>query len=251
MLVWLLAALMSVHSAGAQSTQSIGTAAGSGITIQVTNVYNGIPERGYLPLRVSIANTSNADGRWDVVTQAAFSGDINDRRFGAQATCPVPAHVTQVFEVLAPLPTTTAGNLPHVSVHITGPGVTNGDVQFASSVQAPPPSALSKVVPLNPPVSRGRIGMQSTISINTADGSSTRTTTNNLPDGSSTVESVITHADGSTQTTTTTRNPNGAITSSRTSNTPSPRGGAGSAGGAGTMSVQDVRNITSTGGFDH
>ncbi len=223
----LLAALALARPLAAQSTQSISTAAGSGITIQITNVYNGIPARGYLPLRVSIANTSNTDGRWEVVTQASFSGGVNDRHFGAQATCAVPAHVTQVFEVLAPLPNSSGRALPHVSVHLTGPGVTNGDLQFNPGLQDPPPSALSRTVPVNTPaLTRGRQGTTTVISIS-GDGSNTRTNTTVQPDGTTITEVILTRPDGSTQTTTTTRNANGAqIAPTRVINSSVRSGGA-------------------------
>ena len=218
----------------AQSMQAIGTVPGSGITIQVTNVYNGIPPRGYLPLRVSIANTSNSDGRWEVVTQAAEAGGTNDRHFGAQATCAVPAHVTQVFEVLAPLPNTTGRGLPHVSVQLTGPGVTNGNVQFNPVVQDPPPSALSRTVPMTAisAAARGRATCTRVTITSSSDGSTTRTSTTDQPDGSTVQQILVTHPDGSTQTTTINRNPGGVqVGPAQVITTPAKGGGAPAPGG--------------------
>jgi hypothetical protein len=217
-----LLALLAAVPARAQTTQTVNTAPKSGITIQVTDVYNGVPARGFLPLRVSITNSSNNDGVWEIQTEAAFNYR-SDGHFGALATCPVPANQTHVFEVLAPLPSTDSGGEPRVIVHVTGPGSANADVQFTANVQPVPPSSLNVIVPTTAmggftgTATFGRGGRGSpgptTSIVSSGNGTITRTTTIPAPDGSTSEIMVITNPDGSMQTTTTIRNSSGQITS--------------------------------------
>ncbi len=228
----LLTALALARPAGAQSTQPVFTKPGSGITIQVTNLYNGMPARGFLPVRVNIANLSGSDGQWEVETQAVqgSSANLGDNHFGAKATCAVPAQATRMFEVLAPLPDSTGQSPPRVFVHITGPGVVNPEIVFLSNMQMPPPSALRVTVPIGglsypgyaPVRAALRPASYTTVSTN-ASGDTTRTTTTSLPNGNTQVEVIITHPDGSTQTTNTTIDSLGRRLSS-TSRTTGPTG---------------------------
>lgn len=96
----LLLGLLAAGSIRAQSSQPVVTEPDSDIKIQVTDVYSCVPLRGFVPLRVTITNSSNSDGVWEIQTKASDYG--NNQSYDAQAICAVPARQTHVFEVLSP-----------------------------------------------------------------------------------------------------------------------------------------------------
>ncbi len=179
--VVLLVGWLAALPARAQTSHPVATDPNSDIKIQITDAYAGVPLRGYLPLRVTITNSSNSDGVWEVQPQS-LSPYGGGQRFDTLATCAVPARQTHVFEVLAPLPTTPDyRSQPRISVHVTGPGVTNGpgsDVSFTANFQAVSPASLNIPVPVavttNPRV-RPAVGSLAigTTNITNTDGSYT------------------------------------------------------------------------------
>jgi hypothetical protein len=146
----LLFGLLAVAPIRAQATQPVATYTDSDIKIQVADVYSVVPLRGFVPLRVTITNSSNSDGVWEIQTKAAGYGD--NQSYDAQATCPVPARQTHVFEVLSPLPTFFSNvrmDQAHVDVHVTGPGVApRSDLHFTPNLTTVPQDSLNITLPI-------------------------------------------------------------------------------------------------------
>ena len=127
----LLLAVLAPRVAG-QTPKPVETLRGSGITIMAVNVYDQVPPRGFVPLRITITNASDSAGSWDLNAEAGNS--FNDGVFTTTAHASVPAHAEKTFELLAALPEWQNNQYSRpLRLSVSGPGTLNRDVSWETS----------------------------------------------------------------------------------------------------------------------
>ena len=127
LVVFVLAVAISGLSLRAQSTQRVETGPKSGVTILVSNVYGGVPVRGYVPVHVTINSNTSDEGIWTVGTDArSFFPVALPRRHNAKW----PLIPTTPSEVLAPLDYTVERFSRAMNVDVRGPGVTGQGISW-------------------------------------------------------------------------------------------------------------------------
>lgn len=130
--------------AWAETSLSIPTEAGSGITIKASSPSLAVPRFGFLPLRVSIENLTTHDGTWQVHCEAGLAGNF-------------PGALDSVFEISVPAAQTRETWL-YVPTAEPGIAVTTGSL-------TPPASSGASVMsaPTIPGVNPSPAGVTSSI----------------------------------------------------------------------------------------
>ena len=93
-----------------------GFAPGSGIEMKITNFYENIPPRGFLPLRVEVKNDSNSAHTWQFQTAHSQSGRGSMRSVYALR---VDAKSARTFDLPVPLQSETAGGSRYSNLQIS------------------------------------------------------------------------------------------------------------------------------------
>ena len=104
----------------------------SGISFKVTNFYEDIPPRGFLPLRVEVGNESGRDGSWEIQSAHAM-GDMRTVSYSSRVA--VPSGSRKTFDLLVPLLSQAPGNsgYSNLVITVTGPGIASGTaMEYAS-----------------------------------------------------------------------------------------------------------------------
>lgn len=106
-----------------QTQHVINTPAKSGYTIRVIEAFEGIPARGFLPVKVEITNGSKKSATWKLTTTASiqnYGWNSNEMSMNTSRVFTVPAGEKRVFEVLCPIPDRGKGGRSFNGM-ITGP----------------------------------------------------------------------------------------------------------------------------------
>jgi len=93
-----------------------GFAPGSGIEMKITNFYENIPPRGFLPLRVEVKNDSDAARTWQFQSTHSQSGFGSVRSVYALR---VDAKSARTFDLLVPLQPESAGGSRYSNLYIS------------------------------------------------------------------------------------------------------------------------------------
>lgn len=126
--------LLITSPAHASSTVLVGpgTEPDSGIDIEVRSLYQELPRRGFLPLRITISNNSGKQRTWDFAfeSKAGYNQSATVRQ---QVALTVADGEAKQFNVLVPLVRTS--NYPQFSARVSGFGMDGGSgrVHFSSS----------------------------------------------------------------------------------------------------------------------
>jgi hypothetical protein len=109
----------------------------SGISIKISNFYEDIPPRGFLPLRVEIGNESGRDASWDIQTAHAM-GDMRSVSYSRRLS--VAGGSRKSFDLLVPVLTQPSqGSVySNLVVTATGPGLaSNTAMEYSTGGSSP------------------------------------------------------------------------------------------------------------------
>lgn len=107
-------------------------APGSGIAMKITNFFEDLPPRGYLPLRVEVKNDSPATREWEFQAMHAM-GDL--RSLTSVTSLVVPAQSERTFDLLLPLAQQPfhAARTSNLTIVVSGYAVVSGTTSEHSS----------------------------------------------------------------------------------------------------------------------